>query len=323
MRCSLLSLLLLITGTLWAGETPPLDIETSRITVSGMSSGAQMAHQLHLAYSDLFSGVALLAGGPFGCAEGSVVNALGRCLAKPGTEISLTALHETIMAAALDGRLAALENLTDDPVWIFHGSLDNAVPASINDALVSTYQALIPAEQITVISDIPASHTFPADGKGTACDQVKSPFVGDCGYDAAGELLQALYGELTPPAVEVSTTLTPVKLQGANDALLDEDAWLFIPPACSEAGAACKLHMVLHGCAQSASQVQTAFIEQSGYLQWAESNNIVLAFPQAKVSMANPLACWDWWGYSGENYLWREGKQMTVLVNWIRKLSVH
>jgi hypothetical protein len=37
--------------------------------------------------------------------------------------------------------------------------------------------------------------------------------------------------------------------------------------------------------------------------------------------MANPLACWDWWGYSGNDYLWRDSKQMSVLVSWIRQLA--
>jgi len=319
--CLLLICLLLNNATLWADEAPKLNIDPARITVSGISSGAQMAHQLHLAYADLFSGAAMLAGGPFGCAAGSMLNALGRCLAKPGTKIPLTELHDTIVAAAGDGRLAALENLTGDPVWIFHGSLDTAVPIAVNDALVSTYQALVPAEQITVVTDIPAAHTFPADGVGSACDQLVSPFVADCGYDAAGQLLQTLYPGLQPRGAEVSTAIIPVKLQDAAAAMLDESAWLFVPPACAQSGAGCALHLVLHGCAQSAGQVQTAFIEQSGYLPWAEKNDIVLAFPQAVASMVNPLACWDWWGYSGENYLWREGKQMTTLVNWIRSLA--
>jgi len=29
----------------------------------------------------------------------------------------------------------------------------------------------------------------------------------------------------------------------------------------------------------------------------------------------------DCWEYSGENYLWREGKQLPVLVHWVRQLA--
>ncbi|MDZ4729769.1 MAG: PHB depolymerase family esterase [Xanthomonadales bacterium] len=314
-------LLILNTGNLLAEQASELGIDPARITVSGMSSGAQMAHQLHLAYSDLFSGAALLAGGPFGCAEGSVVNALRRCLAEPGTEIPLDTLNQTIRDASADGRLADLENLADDLVWIFHGSLDTAVPVSVNDALVGIYQGLVPLQKMEVVTDIPAAHTFPADGKGTVCDKVESPFVGNCDYDAAGTLLQFLYSDLQQPDRDAQTSVSKVTLAAAKDALLDETAFLFVPPACNTSDSNCALHLVLHGCAQSASQVQMAFIEQSGYLEWAEKNHIVLAFPQAVASMANPLACWDWWGYSGEDYLWRDGKQMKVLSDWIKQLA--
>ena len=42
--------------------TDGLDIDTSRITVSGISSGGSMATQLHIAYSNIFSGVGMVAG---------------------------------------------------------------------------------------------------------------------------------------------------------------------------------------------------------------------------------------------------------------------
>ena len=86
----------------------------------------------------------------------------------------------------------------------------------------------------------------------------------------------------------------------------------------------CALHLVLHGCAMSAEVVGTDFIEQSGYLPWADANDIVLAFPQVKSSMSEPLnphGCWDWWGYTGDEYRLRTGKQMLVLTEWIDAFS--
>lgn len=49
----------------------------------------------------------------------------------------------------------------------------------------------------------------------------------------------------------------------------------------------------------------------------------LLAFPQVTKSVAlpmNPHGCWDWWGYTGDDYAWRTGAQQTVLVDWIRSL---
>ena len=68
-------------------------------------------------------------------------------------------------------------------------------------------------------------------------------------------------------------------------------------------------------------QVGTTFIEQSGYLPWAQANDIVLAFPQVVPGAANPFDCWDWWGYTGADYRWRNGAQMKVLTDWISTLS--
>ena len=67
-----------------AVNLPQLNIDTTQTTVSGLSSGGFMAAQLHVAYSATFAkGAGIVAGGPFYCAEGSIVNATGRCMASP------------------------------------------------------------------------------------------------------------------------------------------------------------------------------------------------------------------------------------------------
>jgi len=80
MQKSLLILTLLATSPVVAGSPPGLNINPKAVTVSGVSAGGQMAHQLHIAYSDLFSGAAIIAGGPFGCADGSLATAMARCM---------------------------------------------------------------------------------------------------------------------------------------------------------------------------------------------------------------------------------------------------
>ena len=65
-----------------AAPTPSLDLDPGAVTVSGISSGAHMAQQLHLARSDLFQGAGLIAGGPWGCGVGGVKTAFSRCMAE-------------------------------------------------------------------------------------------------------------------------------------------------------------------------------------------------------------------------------------------------
>jgi len=307
-----------------AGSSSGLNIDPERITVSGVSAGAQMAHQMHIAYSDLFNGGAMIAGGPFGCAEGSLATAMGRCVGTADPDFSVEEQVSMIRGAAEAGQLAPLDKLADDPVWLFHGAQDTAVAEGVSDLLAELYKQLIPGGAIVYVKDVEAGHSFPAMAQGSACTAMEAPFVADCDYDAAGILLQHLYPGLQEPPFndtpEVTTELTTVALPGAVDAGLSETAYLFIPPACAGGENACALHLVLHGCAQSAVQVDTGFMLQSGYLPWAEANGIVLAFPQVVPGITNPLGCWDWWGYTGADYLYREGKQMTVLAEWIESL---
>ena len=50
------------------------------MTVSGLSAGASMATQFHVAHSSLVNGAALVAGAPYYCSAGSIRNSLGRCM---------------------------------------------------------------------------------------------------------------------------------------------------------------------------------------------------------------------------------------------------
>ena len=317
----LLFALVLMTGTVSAEESAPaLHIDSGRVTLSGISAGGQMAQQLHIAYSDLFSGAGVLAGGPFGCAEGSLATAMARCVNNTEEPLPVAELADDIRAAAEDGKVADPANLADDRVWLFHGAQDTIVAAEVSAAAAAIYAEFIPAEQIERIDDVEAGHSFPARGRGSACTAYEPPYVADCGYDAAGEMLQHLYPGLEPPSAAAGGELQQVALPGAGEAALSETAYLFVPEACADGGKSCPLHLVLHGCAMSAVSVDTGFIEQSGYLDWAGANGIVLAFPQVVPSAVNPLGCWDWWGYTGPDYLWRNGSQMGVIADWLKSL---
>lgn len=313
-----------LSGSATASDTSslsPISIDPEKVTVAGMSAGAQMAHQLHIAYPEIFSGAALLAGGPFGCAGGSLATAMARCMSKVEGSLPVEQFVEEIGTAVSAGQLGDSSQLADDKVWVFHGTLDTVVATEQSDALVQLYGALTDESQIKYVNNVVATHTFPTLLNGNACDVVASPFVSACNYDAAGESLQFLYGGLESPAENVATDLIEVALPNAGQAGLLESAYVFIPEFCRGEAANCRAQMVLHGCNQSSAQIGTSFIMQSDYLGWAEANHLVLAFPQVAVAASNPYACWDWWGYSGADYRWREGKQMKVLADWMLALE--
>lgn len=313
-----------VSGSVSASETLPsssISLDPEKITVAGMSAGAMMAHQLHIAYPDIFSGAALLAGGPFGCAGGSLATAMARCMGKVEGNLPVDQFAGEIRAAASTNQLGDLGQLSNDKVWVYHGTLDVIVAAEQTEALVNLYEVFLDDDQIEYVDNVVAAHSFPTLANGNACDVVASPFVGACNYDAAGESLQFLYGELKAPAEYAEDDLFEVTLPNAEQAGLMAQAYVYVPEACKNDGAACKAQMVLHGCNQSSSQIGSSFIMQSGYLGWAEANHIVLAFPQVAVAATNPYACWDWWGYTGEDYRWRNGKQIKVLADWMLSLA--
>lgn len=301
---------------------PPMD--ANAVTVSGISSGAAMAQQLHLAYADRFSGAGLIAGVPFGCAEGQLALALGRCMGKDGSALPVDDFVASLRSLAERGGAADPALLEGHRAWLFHGSLDAAVGKPAVDAARAVYEALLPAANVVTVTDVSAAHLFPTLDAGAPCDTSAPPWLGDCDFDAAGALLKHLFGDLQSPsdaerAMPADASLQKVTVPGAAAAGMAGEAYVFVPAACPETG--CRLHLALHGCAMSSAQNGMAFIEQAGYLPWARANGIVVAFPEVVPQPVNPLGCWDWWGYTGANYLERDGAQMRVLADWVAALT--
>src|SRR5688572_7773539 len=116
----------LVAGTVSAAvNLPALNIDKNQTTVSGLSSGGFMAVQLHVAYSATFKkGAGVVAGGPFYCAEGSITNATGRCMASPAG-IPTSTLVSTTNNWAQQGLIDPVSNLQASKVYMFSGTLDD------------------------------------------------------------------------------------------------------------------------------------------------------------------------------------------------------
>ena len=139
MRILLLSMLL-ATSVALAGEAPNLSIDKDRVTVSGISAGAHMASQLHIAYSDIFSGAGIVSGGPYNCAGNSILTAMKLCMMNSDTPLPVVDLVSGIKAAVDAGKLADTANLADDRVWMFHGTKDSKISPQVHSEV--TYDAL-------------------------------------------------------------------------------------------------------------------------------------------------------------------------------------
>jgi len=288
------------------------NIDPGRISVSGISSGAYMAGQLHLSHSAIFAGAALVAGGPYYCAMGELSRGLGPCL--KGGELDLDSLLEYAQSAAANGLIDDLANLANDRVWIFHGALDPVVDQGPSLVTAALYAELISENAVTLVTDVAVVHGFPTLNTGMPCDAFGAPFLNACDYDAAGEILNTLHGEMNERTATSGELLT-VAQPGFDAAQMLPQAYLYVPASCA-AAAVCGIHVAVHGCSQSSEFVGDAFAVGTGFNEWAEANAMLVLYPQvasSKIAPMNPYGCWDWWGYTDENYATREGLQVAVI----------
>jgi poly(3-hydroxybutyrate) depolymerase len=310
-------------------ELPRLNLLAGSLTVSGVSSGGYMATQYQVAYARDVAGAGVIAAGPWLCAQGIVTRALRDCLegdaAGPDVEPLVAALRASAAAGAVDDPSA----LADDRIWIFHGAKDAVVGAAVSDSLLRFYKAFVPIERIRYVTQVPAAHGLPTPAAGGACGTGAAPWILACGFDAAGEILDHLYGGLAPPSAEVTGTLREFGqasyVARGDIASMARTGFVFVPKACAE-GMACRVHVAFHGCGQGIGAVGRAFARQAGYERWADANRIVVLYPQAQESRVwpvNPRGCWDWWGYSGADYAARSGAQLSAVHRMLVALGAN
>lgn len=305
---------------------PALKLDPARTTVSGLSSGGYMATQVHLAFSNRIAGVALLAGGPYGCAAGSLETALGRCLAPAdGAGPEPDALAARVRERAQAGQLAALEGIDGDRVYVWHGALDTTVGATVSAAGAELYRRL-GVERVVEDNARNIAHTFPTETAGSACTASEAPYLGKCAFDGAREIFANLYAEMISEAGAADGELRRFDQDAyrtdGRDVQLAPRGYVYIPKACA-AGETCGLHIALHGCQQNVDSVGEAFVREAGYNRWADAYRVVVLYPQTRATFAplNPKACWDWWGYSGADYDTRSGAQLRWLAAATRALG--
>ncbi len=309
-----------------AAPLPDLNLDLSEMTVSGLSAGGYMATQFHVAHSDKVNGAAIIAAGPYYCGQNDITVALSQCVNKMEVPVDLTRLTQAARQWEKEGKIAAMENLRNDKVWLLHGTKDNKITTQATDLLNQQYEQWVGEDNVTYVNDKPFSHLFPTAAKGGSCMTSQAPYIGSCDYDAAGKLLKALIGDLQQPSAELSGQLVEfnqTELAGEKASTMAEKGYAYIPKNCEE-GAECRVHISFHGCNQYAEAIGKDYVEQTGLNEWADTNNLVVVYPQTRKSMfmpLNPQGCWDWWGYTSADYATAEGHQIKAVMTIVEKLN--
>ena len=304
-----------------AVNLPALNIDTTQTTVSGLSAGGYMAVQLHVAYSATFKkGAGVVAGGPFYCAQGSVVTATGACMASPAG-IAVSSLVTNTNNWGSQGLIDPVANLQSSKLYLFSGTLDSAVKPGVMDALKTYYNSFVPAANVVYKKDIAAEHAMITDDYGSACSVKATPYINDCNFDVAGAILAQLYGGLNPRnanALAAGNFVQFNQSQFITGHGMATTGWAYVPAACTT-GTQCRLHVVLHGCKQNETDVQQQYVKNTGYNRWGDTNNIVMLYPQTSTAATN--SCWDWWGYDSANYAKKSGPQMLAIKAMVDQIS--
>ena len=285
------------------GNLPLVRIDTDAMSVSGVSAGGYMAVQMHVTYSASFMGAGIIAAGPYYCAQDDVAIALSSCMSS-GNLIDVSYLAQVTRNTAAFGYADEVANLNNARVWIYSAAGDTVVDKSVVKALEEYYISFLDdPNSIKSHFDLPGEHAMPTLNYGHPCDHLGTPYLTKCNFDAAGELLQHIYGgTLTAPVNDtgVGSIVEFDQSQyvgGSGWAVafgLAETGFVYVPPTCANAARPCKLHIAFHGCQMTQQDIGLDYVQHAGYNRWADANDIVVLYPQALANTLNPKGCFDW-----------------------------
>ena len=302
--------------------------DPSRISLSGLSSGAAMAVQYAVAHSGSVEAVGAVAGPQWGCAEGSLSRAVNACLCGRS---ALTPTIDTARRLAADGAIDSLVSGRPRALnrsWVFQSPADETVTVRSGRADAAFLTAFIGAEASldegnATDGSSRAGHGIVTPDGNAACaaDDREADFVRRCGSeDNVGKMFHALFEPGAPfdpsrrgpqvPESEVwafdqQPLIDRVKAGGpalANDYL--NPVWLWSPDKSSRRH---NFDMAPTGyiyvpptcrAAGSACRVHVAlhgckqdarqFARTAGYNEWAERYRSIIVYPAVASDMPVP-----------------------------------
>ena len=326
-----------------ASALPALQVDLSQTTVSGLSSGGYMAAQFAVAYSATVSGAGIVAGGPYYCASqpgrfpyiAYLNNALTTCMNPGDAQVPPPDAAGLLRAAndfARDHLIDDTGNLQRQRIYLYSGTRDQTVTRPVVEQVARFYQlAGTPAAQVRFADTVAAGHAILTDSLQDApCDSTQPPFINNCGFVQAREILQHLYPDLQPTSGTLKGKLIAFNQRGfikSSYSSMGNTGYAYVPAACNSES--CRVHVVFHGCLQTTQAIGDRFYTSTGYNQVADANKIIVLYPQAEPSPVypyNPKGCWDFWGYTSINpfapeFYRKSGTQMEAVKAMLDRLA--
>ncbi|CAG7724614.1 unnamed protein product [Allacma fusca] len=296
-----------------------------------------MAQQMQVAYSSCFNGSAAFASVPYHCGVDNYINYRFVC------NLGFRGVNDFVRDAQKfqsEGKIDSLSNLRNQRHYHYVPQYDTLVAWNIRTRSNTGefFKAVgMNSRNIEIVIGNKSDHWMPTDNINLpSCTNsivrkigTNTTAVSFCQYKGALEGLRFLYKDqssLSSP--DATTILQPLRefsqskfLAEADAKFLDSIGYLYIPTNCVNGEKRCKFHVAMHGCRGSRSAVGSAFVKESGYLEVAEKNDIVMIFPQSIPFEGNPDGCWDCFDASGPDAATKTGKQMRALMSMIKTVT--
>eukprot|EP00038_Savillea_parva_P012977 m.208168 g.208168 ORF g.208168 m.208168 type:complete len:262 (+) comp24038_c0_seq1:123-908(+) len=233
--------------------------------------------------------------------------------------------------------------------WLYRGANDVCYKVGSVDHAADFFQSL--GGRVNFVnSTVPSLHAIPTLSDGTACGtegnytQRYPHGLEACDYDGAGHCLSHMCGPLRPPVPQRDGGLSMFDQREFDVPRAGLDVtggFLYVPESCDhrfvtalpDVRVKCTLHIFLHGCGMSAASpsgtyaFNDTYARRAGFNEWAESNNIVILYPQLHYGTHRATCaseaddCWDQGGSTGDSFADKGGAQMTALKSMIDRLS--
>ncbi len=305
-------------------------IDPRKVFVAGISSGGFFGVQMHVAHSKVFKGAAIYAGGVYYCAQDSLALALADCGGEGLYQSTLAQSEAYLDQQSASGTIDNRAFLNGQPVYLWSGTADTIVsPKEMND-LNTEY--LHYGAKVKYDDAFPAEHGWESPDGEVACGTAASPYMivcdrGNSVYDSENTWLKLLFGALKPrnngKLYGALLNFDQTEFGAAAGNSMDTNGYVFVPKRCG-LGATCGFVLALHGCDQTQADIGTKFVSESGIDEWADSNDLVVLYPYALKSTANPTnpkGCWDWWGYDDANYALKSGTQISIVYKMVQRVT--
>ena len=250
-------------------------------------------------YIRFIKGAGLFASGPYFCTRGTIMT-VADCMT---TGISIYTDQLILAAKAYEelGLIDSMSNLAESRVFIYSGESDYIVWPGVVKKNEEFFRKL--GSHIKSDYSIKSVHCMPTDFYGNECSHLGDPYINNCNYNGAKISLDHIMGTTLKTGIKFKdSSLKSFSQKEYNPGIsssFGDTGYIYVPEGCVKAE--CPLHVVFHGCHQTIKDIGLDYVKNTGYLEIAEANNIIMLFPQLKSSILyplNPQGCWDWWGYS-------------------------